>query len=143
MREGGRIVGCLCQPEPSTSTSNFADHHSNDSGRRRRRRRRHRRHRLPILTSPGLTSPQKRRASNSSLSSPSTNTTSAHAQWPPPTPRLTFGVFPTEVPECFSSQCGHRRLGRRAGGGGERGGRWVSAHHPSVVVSWLRAAAVE
>lgn len=53
-------------------------------------------------------------------------------------PALAFSVNRMCV-QRFSSQCGHRRLGRRTGGGGEKGGRWVSARAASP--SWFPGCA--
>lgn len=53
-------------------------------------------------------------------------------------PAFAFSVGRTRV-QRFSSQCGHRRLGRRTGGGGEKGGRWMSARAASP--SWFPGCA--
>lgn len=93
------------------------------------------------LTRPGLTSPHNPGAAPPPPASAHLpDHTSAHAQRPSAPP----GCSRWSDRACVrrrSSLCGHRRLGRRAGGGGEKGGRWVSARarRPAVVVSWLRA----
>lgn len=152
MSGGGQIEGCLRQPKPQTSTSVLDGHQSSISYRRQR---------PPGLAWPGLasprlaslrfTSPHRCRASNTSLGSPSSDHTSAHARRTRGVhlprsgsrsgicllcrPNARSALFLPVRPPSFGEEDGRGR-----GKGWEVDER---ARRQSVVVSWLRAAVAE